>query len=115
MNPALVCNYSMYSFLNYPVAKPILSLVCLLPNISSSNCVVNLSPDKEAVLKEAHRVLKVRLASPWFQFETLTVFLFVLHYVCWGQTGGEFYFSDIYSSQEVPEAIKRNKVLWGML
>lgn len=27
--------------------------------LSSSNCVVNLTPDKEAVLKEAYRVLKV--------------------------------------------------------
>jgi arsenite methyltransferase len=40
-----------------------------------SNCVVNLSPDKEAVLRQVHRLLK---------------------------TGGEFYFSDIYADRRVP-------------
>ncbi|CAH1245613.1 AS3MT [Branchiostoma lanceolatum] len=51
-----------------------------------SNCVVNLSPDKRAVLKEAHRVLK---------------------------PGGEMYFSDMYADQVVPDHIKQHKVLWG--
>lgn len=29
------------------------------------------------------------------------------------QTGGEMYFSDIYSSKPVPESLRENKVLWG--
>lgn len=33
-----------------------MSLGLLLP---SSNCVINLAPDKKAVLREAYRVLKV--------------------------------------------------------
>ncbi|XP_032889946.1 arsenite methyltransferase [Amblyraja radiata] len=51
-----------------------------------SNCVVNLSPDKTAVLKEAYRVLK---------------------------DGGEMYFSDIYADRELPDAVRTHKVLWG--
>lgn len=51
-----------------------------------SNCVVNLSPDKRAVLSEAYRLLK---------------------------PGGEMYFSDVYSSQRVPAALKKDPVLWG--
>ena len=51
-----------------------------------SNCVVNLSPDKGAVLREAFRVL-----GP----------------------GGEFYFSDVYADRRVPEAAQKDEVLWG--
>lgn len=51
-----------------------------------SNCVVNLSPDKDAVLQEAYRVLK---------------------------PGGELYFSDVYSSRRVPKDLREHKVLWG--
>ncbi|XP_076146100.1 arsenite methyltransferase [Alosa pseudoharengus] len=51
-----------------------------------SNCVVNLSPDKAKVLREAYRVLK---------------------------DGGELYFSDVYSSCRLPEDVKSHKVLWG--
>jgi len=51
-----------------------------------SNCVVNLSPDKGAVLREAYRVLK---------------------------TGGELYFSDVYASRRVPEALRSDSVLHG--
>lgn len=29
------------------------------------------------------------------------------------QTGGEMYFSDIYSNQPVPESLRENKILWG--
>lgn len=55
-------------------------------DIIISNCVVNLSPDKRRVLREAYRVLK---------------------------KGGELYFSDVYSSGRLPEEIKNHKVLWG--
>lgn len=51
-----------------------------------SNCVVNLASDKLKVLREAFHVLK---------------------------DGGEFYFSDIYADQEVPESLRRDAVLWG--
>ncbi|KAM6971885.1 arsenite methyltransferase [Aplochiton taeniatus] len=55
-------------------------------DIIISNCVVNLSPDKRRVLKEAYHVLK---------------------------QGGELYFSDVYSSGRLPDEIKNHKVLWG--
>lgn len=51
-----------------------------------SNCVVNLSPDKRAVLKNAFDMLK---------------------------EGGEFYFSDVYASERVPSALKQDPVLAG--
>ena len=49
-----------------------------------SNCVVNLSPDKPAVLAEAYRVLK---------------------------PGGEFYFSDVYADRRVSAEAQQNEVL----
>ncbi|XP_067858170.1 arsenite methyltransferase-like isoform X2 [Heptranchias perlo] len=55
-------------------------------DIVISNCVVNLSPDKKAVLKEAHRVLT---------------------------DGGEMYFSDVYADCELPETMRKHKLLWG--
>jgi SAM-dependent methyltransferase len=51
-----------------------------------SNCVINLSPDKEAVLAEAFRLLK---------------------------PGGELYFSDVYSDRRVPQKLREDPVLWG--
>ncbi|WP_308367421.1 MULTISPECIES: methyltransferase domain-containing protein [unclassified Microbulbifer] len=51
-----------------------------------SNCVVNLSPDKDAVLRGVHRLLK---------------------------EGGEFYFSDVYADRRVPEAVREDPVLYG--
>ncbi|KAJ9462239.1 putative arsenite methyltransferase [Diplonema papillatum] len=51
-----------------------------------SNCVVNLSPDKPAVLREAYRALK---------------------------EGGEFYFSDVYCDRRLPQHVKDHEVLWG--
>ncbi|WMJ09174.1 methyltransferase domain-containing protein [Nitrosomonas sp. sh817] len=51
-----------------------------------SNCVINLAPDKAAVLREAFRVLK---------------------------PGGELYFSDVYSDRRIPADLMRDPVLYG--
>eukprot|EP00659_Diplonema_papillatum_P022946 gene22946-35172_t len=55
-----------------------------------SNCVVNLSPDKPSVLREAYRALK---------------------------EGGEMYFSDLYCDRRLPQHVKNHEklgeVLWG--
>ncbi len=55
-------------------------------DIIVSNCVINLSPDKEAVLKEAYRLLK---------------------------PGGELYFSDVYADRRVPQQLIADPVLYG--
>lgn len=51
-----------------------------------SNCVINLSPDKEAVFREIFRVLK---------------------------PGGELYFSDIFADRRIPSPLKDDPVLHG--
>lgn len=51
-----------------------------------SNCVLNLSPQKDRVVEQVFRVLK---------------------------PGGEFYFSDVYADRRLPEAFKEDKVLLG--
>jgi SAM-dependent methyltransferase len=51
-----------------------------------SNCVINLSPDKRAVLAQAHRLLK---------------------------PGGELYFSDVYADRRVPVELSNDPVLYG--
>lgn len=51
-----------------------------------SNCVINLSPDKDAVLRGAYRLLK---------------------------DGGEMYFSDVYADRRVPDTVKNDPVLYG--
>ncbi|MEE9493822.1 MAG: methyltransferase domain-containing protein [Gammaproteobacteria bacterium] len=55
-------------------------------DIIVSNCVINLSPDKPAVLREAFRLLK---------------------------PGGELYFSDVYADRRIPEALISDPVLYG--
>lgn len=55
-------------------------------DIVVSNCVVNLSPDKEAVMGEVYRMLK---------------------------EGGEFFFSDIYCDRRLPHWAKEDPVLLG--
>jgi len=55
-------------------------------DIAISNCVVNLSPDKPAVLKQVYRAL-----AP----------------------GGEFYFSDVYCDRRLPKSVQQDEVLWG--
>lgn len=51
-----------------------------------SNCVLNLAEDKQAVLNQAFQLLK---------------------------NGGEFYFSDVYADRRIPEALKKDPVLYG--
>lgn len=51
-----------------------------------SNCVVNLARDKEAVLRQARRVLK---------------------------EGGEMYFSDVYADRRVPDRLREDPVLYA--
>ncbi|MCB1521494.1 MAG: methyltransferase domain-containing protein [Hyphomicrobiaceae bacterium] len=51
-----------------------------------SNCVINLSPDKAAVLAGARSLLK---------------------------PGGEIYFSDVYADRRLPDSVKQDPVLLG--
>lgn len=51
-----------------------------------SNCVINLVEDKQAVLKQAFRLLK---------------------------EGGEMYFSDVYCDRRIPEELVKDEVLYG--
>lgn len=55
-------------------------------DIIVSNCVVNLSTDKQAVLDGAYHLLK---------------------------PGGEMYFSDVYADRRVPRAMAEDEVLYG--
>ena len=51
-----------------------------------SNCVINLSPNKDKVFSEIFRVLK---------------------------PGGELYFSDVFSGRRIPEDVQNDKVILG--
>ncbi|MHC4843671.1 MAG: methyltransferase domain-containing protein [Planctomycetota bacterium] len=55
-------------------------------DIVTSNCVINLTKDKQAVLQQVYDVLKF---------------------------GGEMYFSDVYADRRIPEKISRDPVLHG--
>ena len=50
-----------------------------------SNCVINLSPDKDAVLRETFRVLRA---------------------------GGRFAVSDVVTRGQVPDSVRKNMLLW---
>lgn len=51
-----------------------------------SNCVVNLTTDKAAVFRGAHRLLK---------------------------PGGEMYFADVFADRRVPDAVRNDRLLYG--
>lgn len=51
-----------------------------------SNCVINLSPNKEKVFREIYRILN---------------------------QGGELYFSDVYADRRIPSELQQDKVIWG--
>ncbi|MHC4456102.1 MAG: methyltransferase domain-containing protein [Planctomycetota bacterium] len=55
-------------------------------DVVTSNCVINLTEDKEIVLQQVYQVLNF---------------------------GGEMYFSDIYADRRIPEEISKNPVLRG--
>ncbi len=55
-------------------------------DLAISNCVINLTENKETVLKQIYKVLK---------------------------HGGEFYFSDVYADRRVSEHIAANEILYG--
>lgn len=55
-------------------------------DLAISNCVINLSQDKEIVLKQIFKVLK------W---------------------GGEFYFSDVYADRRSTEDVRKNPILFA--
>jgi len=76
--------------INVEFHKGMIEDLSMIPNESVdvviSNCVINLSPLKAKVFQEIHRVLK---------------------------TGGELYFSDVYTDRRMPEFLQSDKVLWG--
>ena len=79
--------YNNVKFLKGEIEK--LDELDLEPNsfdVIVSNCVINLSTDKPAVLKGIYNLLK---------------------------EGGEFYFSDVYSDRRVPDEVKNDEVLYG--
>lgn len=82
-NNSLKGNYENVEFVLGEIEK--LPLSDSIADVIISNCVVNLSPNKEAVFKEAARVLKI---------------------------GGRVAISDIVTTSELPEEIKNNIELY---
>jgi arsenite methyltransferase len=79
--------YSNIKFLNgYIERLEDLGLEPASFDVIISNCVINLSPDKPAVLAGARQLLK---------------------------PGGEFYFSDVYADRRVPQTLREDPVLYG--
>lgn len=79
--------YANVSFLNGTIEK--LEDLDLEPesfDVIISNCVLNLSTDKAAVLQGVQRLLK---------------------------PGGEFYFADVYTDRRLPDALRSHPVLYG--
>jgi len=85
------CNELGYSRPNMKFVKGYIEQVRAVVSKESvdliiSNCVINLSPDKPAVLKQCYDALKY---------------------------GGELHFSDVYSDRRVPEKVRNDDVLVG--
>jgi len=79
--------FANVSFLEGTIER--LELLPLEPasfDVIVSNCVLNLSTDKPAVLRGVQRLLK---------------------------PGGEFYFSDVYVDRRLPDGVRRHPVLYG--
>jgi radical SAM protein with 4Fe4S-binding SPASM domain len=85
-------NDRITEFLGYDVVEFRKGLIEKLPveslsiDLAISNCVINLSPDKERVVREIYRVLK---------------------------KGGRFSISDIFSDRKIPEAMLGDRDLWS--
>ncbi|MEB3351364.1 MAG: methyltransferase domain-containing protein [Cyanobacteriota bacterium] len=81
-----------FGFANVEVLEGLIERLEDLPlepagfDVVVSNCVLNLSTDKAAVLAGVRRLLK---------------------------PGGEFYFADVYADRRLPEAVRRDPVLYG--
>lgn len=65
---------------------PSIGVLCEPLDIITSNCVLNLSPNKKEVLKETYRALK---------------------------DGGEFYISDVFTTKRLPESLAQDKEILG--
>jgi SAM-dependent methyltransferase len=79
--------YANVSFLNGTIEKLAdLDLESESFDVIISNCVLNLSTDKAAVLQGVQRLLK---------------------------PGGEFYFADVYTDRRLPDALRNHPVLYG--
>jgi arsenite methyltransferase len=84
---ALQLGYSNVRFLKgYIEQLDELGLEAASFDVIISNCVINLSPDKEAVLAGVRKLLK---------------------------PGGEFYFSDVYADRRVADTMRNDPVLYG--
>jgi hypothetical protein len=80
-------------------------------DIAISNCVVNLSPDKEAVLRG---IYSITLIMNDFCCEFIDVCGICVSGVYNAlKVGGEFHFSDVYADRRLSEAARSHHVLVG--